>query len=78
MVFVYAKITDANGTVIPDATNEITFALSQGNAELIGTNPVKAEAGIATILLKTKNLKKAIQIHASAENLEKNTLLIQK
>jgi beta-galactosidase len=78
VVFVYAKITDANGTVIPDATNEITFALSEGNAELIGTNPVKAEAGIATILLKTKDLKSAIQLHASAENLEKNTLLIQK
>jgi beta-galactosidase len=78
VVFVYAKITDANGTLIPDATNEITFALTQGNATLIGTNPVKAEAGIATILLKTKDLKTAIQLHASAENLDKNTLLIQK
>jgi beta-galactosidase len=78
VVFVYAKITDANGTLIPDATNEITFALTEGNATLIGTNPVKSEAGIATILLKTKDLKTAIQLNATAENLDKNTLLIQK
>ena len=74
MVFVYAKITDINGTIIPTANNEITFALSDGNAELIGENPVKAEAGIATIILKTTQFRKPITIKASAENL-KNTAL---
>lgn len=49
-VFVYASVVDANGTVIPDAPTAIQFS-AQG-AELIGDNPVKAEAGIATILLK--------------------------
>ena len=78
VVFVYAKITDANGTIIPDANNEVTFTLSEGNAELIGANPVKAEAGIATILLKTSNLKTPIKITASSESLQKGTLNISK
>jgi beta-galactosidase len=69
MIFVYAKVTDANGTIIPTATNEVTFSLLEGNAELIGENPVKAEAGIATIILKTKNLKSPIKVVAKSENL---------
>lgn len=74
MVFVYAKITDSNGTIIPTANNEVTFTLTEGNAELIGENPVKAEAGIATIILKTKNLKSNIKITAKAENLHNSNL----
>jgi beta-galactosidase len=69
MIFVYAKIMDSNGTVITTATNEVTFSLLEGNAELIGENPVKAEAGIATIILKTKNLKSPIKVLAKSENL---------
>jgi beta-galactosidase len=77
-VFVYAKIVDKNGTVIPTATNEVSFALTEGNAALIGANPIKAEAGIATIILKTKNLKSLIKITAKAENLEAGSLSVSK
>ncbi|MFV8324388.1 glycoside hydrolase family 2 TIM barrel-domain containing protein [Flavobacterium sp. ZS1P14] len=76
MVFVYAKITDRNGTIVRTATDEVTFALSGENAELIGENPVKAEAGIATVILKTKNLKKPIAITISGTNLEPDTVKI--
>ena len=77
MIFVYAKITDANGTIIPTATNEVTFSLAEGNAELIGENPVKAEAGIATIILKTPHFKKPITITASNANLQNGSLEIK-
>ena len=68
IVFVYARITDANGTVIQDAQNTVKFTF-KGNAELIGVNPVKAEAGIATILLKTDGNSGEIIITAGTENL---------
>ena len=74
MVFVYAKITDANGTIIPTATNEVMFNLAGSNAEIIGENPVKAEAGIATIILKTNHFNRPITITASSENLQNGTL----
>jgi beta-galactosidase len=76
MVFVYAKITDSTGTIIPTATNEVTFTLTEANAELIGENPVKAEAGIATIILKTTHFKKGITITASGTNLQNGVLEI--
>jgi len=78
VVFVYAKIVDKNGTLIPTATDEVTFALTEGNAELIGGNTIKAEAGIATILLKTKDLKNKIVVQASSTALKSNTLTILK
>ena len=77
MIFVYAKITDANRIIIPTATNEVTFSLLEGNAELIGENPVKAEAGIATIILKTTHFKKPITIIASSLNLENGAIEIK-
>jgi beta-galactosidase len=78
MVFVYAKIVDSNGTIIPTASNEVTFALVEGNALLIGENPVKAEAGIATIVLKTKDLKKSIKVIAQSQNLQSGAISVSK
>lgn len=73
VVFVYAAIVDKNGTIVPNANNEITFDI-EGNAELIGDNPAKAEAGIATIILKTNRNTKNITIDATANGLKYNTL----
>ncbi len=77
MIFVYAKITDENRTIIPTATNEVTFALTDSNSELIGENPVKAQAGIATIILKTTHFSKPITITVSGVNLQNGALEIK-
>lgn len=69
MVFVYATVTDKNGTLVPDFDGLIQFELDGKNAALVGENPVKAEAGIATILLRTSSLKKPLKITAKSNNL---------
>ena len=74
VVFVYASIIDANGRIVSDATNQVAFSLEGENAALIGQNPIAAEAGIATILLRTENFKKPIKIKAKSANLKEATL----
>ena len=77
VVFVYASVVDANGTLVSDATPLVEFSLEGENATLIGQNPIAAEAGIATILVRTKNLKKPIKIKAKSTNLKEATLEIK-
>ena len=68
VVFVYASVTDAEGTVIPDDNHPIAFTV-EGDAELIGDNPRKAEAGISTILLREGKTSGVIKIKASGDGL---------
>lgn len=69
IVFVYATILDKSGTIITDANDKIQFSIN-GNAQLIGENPVSFEAGVATILLKTNKKTKTVEITAKAKNLK--------
>jgi beta-galactosidase len=68
VVFVYASITDADGTVIPEDIRSVTFTV-EGDAELIGDNPRKAEAGISSILLMSGKTSGTLKIKATAEGL---------
>jgi len=68
VVFVYASVTDADGTVIPDDKRAVKFTI-EGNAELIGDNPRNAEAGISTILLQAGKKQGVLRIKATAEGL---------
>lgn len=77
VIFVYATITDENGTTVSEATNWVEFSLEGENAELIGQNPIQAEAGIATILVKTKNFKKPITIKAKSSGLKETSIEIK-
>lgn len=67
-VFVYAEVMDKNGTIVPDAAHEIKFSAS-GKGELVGANPVKAEAGVATILLKSQTDTGRISVTAQNDEL---------
>ncbi|MDP3914051.1 MAG: glycoside hydrolase family 2 TIM barrel-domain containing protein [Bacteroidota bacterium] len=68
VVFVYASVTDADGTVISEDNRAITFTV-EGDAELIGDNPRNAEAGISTILLMAGKTPGTVKIKASADGL---------
>lgn len=69
VVFLYAAVIDENGTIIPDAVNDILFEIT-GDAVLIGNNPMASEAGIATILLKAGELGGNIEITATSPGLQ--------
>lgn len=69
IVFVYADITDDEGTVIYNATDKIEFKVT-GDAEIVGQNPRAAEAGTATILLKAGAKAGRITVSAQAKELK--------
>nr|WP_304608446.1 glycoside hydrolase family 2 TIM barrel-domain containing protein [Pontibacter anaerobius] len=69
VVFVYASITDASGTVVPDAIDSVTFSV-EGDGEVMGAQTVQAEAGIAAILVKAGKQASSIRVQAQAEGLE--------
>ncbi len=75
IVFVYAKITDEKGTLVANSNAEVTFETNTG--KLIGQNPVKAEAGIASILLKTNGLKEEMVVSAYPKGLSSNEVHLQ-
>lgn len=51
VIFVYATMVDSAGNPVHNADSLVEFSV-RGNAGLIGTNPVRAEAGVASILLR--------------------------
>ncbi len=68
-VFVYAEVVDESGTVIPYAENTINFMV-KGPASLIGDNPVRSEAGIATIILRSQAQSGKIVVTAESSGLK--------
>ncbi|KZV42186.1 beta-galactosidase [Dorcoceras hygrometricum] len=68
LVFVHATVVDARGTMVPDATQLVAFEVD-GPAELIGENPRVAEAGIASVLLRSHRSGGMIRLRAKAPSL---------
>lgn len=62
-------MVDAAGTVVPSASEEVSFAI-EGDAELIGGNPIAAEAGIASVLVNTGAAGGTLRLRASAGRLQ--------
>lgn len=71
LIFIYAEIVDSGGNYIPTSSHEVYFELN-GQGELIGSNPIAAEAGIATILFKGD--PNTIKITATSEGLIADSL----
>lgn len=69
VVFVYAKIVDANNTLVHGSNLAITFEVEGQDAEIIGGNTITAEEGIATIVLRTEKAQGPLVIKASAPGL---------
>ncbi|WP_139957000.1 glycoside hydrolase family 2 protein [Flavicella sediminum] len=67
VVFVYIAAIDENGTVVPDFSEALELAID-GDLELMNVDGVKAEAGIATALVRIgDSAKKAtIQVKSKA------------
>ena len=80
-VRVYAHICDARGMTYPYGDDVVTFAVS-GEGSLIGdeklfANPVRAEAGIASALVRTTGTAGQVTLRAAATGLKDATLHFQ-
>lgn len=75
VIFVYATMIDSTGNPVHTADSLVQFTV-RGNAELIGNNPARAEAGIASILLRSGNPGR-IMIKASAAGMSEAELMTE-
>ena len=53
VAFVRADLRDADGTLVPDAWENVSFGAT-GDVKLTGANPFSSDAGIASILLEAE------------------------
>ncbi len=70
-----AKILNSNNILVPTAENPINFSIISGSAsgQLVGTNPVNAVNGVATITLKSTTTPGTVTIEATSPNLSKGS-----
>ncbi len=75
-VFVYITAVDNNGTIIPDFNGDIKIE-TKGDVKIMNLGAIRAEAGIATALVKLGDRKAKVKITASADNLKSKTIKIK-
>ena len=76
VVFVYATLVDSLGYPVMTADSTVEFSV-RGNATLIGDNPVRAEAGIATILLRAGTNPGKVMVHASSGTMSEAEMMTE-
>lgn len=74
-IFVYASILDSNGTLVLDASDEVTFSVA-GEASLASPATVNAEAGIATALVRVTDQPGLIMVTAASSGLNTDDVSI--
>jgi beta-galactosidase len=69
-VFIHATVCDADGNPVPDATNSVKFKVS-GKAQFVSPSATRAEAGVATVLIRSSDLAPGkVSLRASAPGLK--------
>ncbi len=69
-IFIRATVCDADGNPVPDATNSVAFTVS-GAAQFVSPSAVRAEAGIATVLIRSSGLNPGLlSLHAATSGLK--------
>lgn len=76
-IFIRAKIVDAAGHPVFTADNKIHFAIT-GDAVIVSPKDIKAEAGIATILLRSGLKHGKVEVYATSTGLQKGIISIKK
>ncbi|MGM0532803.1 MAG: glycoside hydrolase family 2 TIM barrel-domain containing protein [Bacteroidota bacterium] len=68
LLIFYAKIKDENGTLCVEDTSEVNLRVENGG-EIIGPSKIKAEAGIASFLIRTDKSSK-LKISAKSRSMK--------
>lgn len=76
ITFVYVSVLDANGTIVPTASNSILLTITGGPATIVSQSSVAAEAGTATFLLRSTTDSGQITVQATASGLTSDTASI--
>lgn len=83
LMMVHAYVVDENGTVCKMADNELKFSIVSGDAKIVGdgdqrvgSNPIKAEAGITGAYIQAGMTPGDIVVQVEAEGLESAQITI--
>lgn len=83
MVFLRAYITDEAGNLCPNAAHSVYFQVTKGDASiagdgdsLCGSNPICAEGGIASCILRAGKTEGTAEITAAASGLSSDALTL--
>jgi beta-galactosidase len=68
VLFLYIAAIDKNGTIVPGFSNEIHLTIN-GQATVMNIGDIKAEAGIATALIKMGDEQGTLKFSAKADRL---------
>nr|HPT12185.1 glycoside hydrolase family 2 TIM barrel-domain containing protein [Bacteroidales bacterium] len=75
-VFVYASIVDSTENTVYAASDSVMFTI-KGDAVIMGQNTVKAEAGIAPVIIRAGTNPGKIIIRANAKGLSQAEMMIE-
>lgn len=73
VLFLYIAAVDANGTVVPDFAETIQLS-TNGSAEILNVGEIKAEAGIATALVRIGQSEGPRTLNALVKGLKSGTI----